>query len=117
MVEVTMRVPDELAPRLRRMNQWLPAVLEMSLAGFKTPTAQTVAEVIEFLSKGPALKQVANYKVSERAQKRLKRLLALNESSLLSAEEQGELNEMETLEHLLVLLKTQAHEKISGKNK
>jgi len=117
MVEMTMRVPEELAPKLRRMNQWLPAVLELSLAGFKTPTAETVAEVIEFLSKGPALKQVAAYKVSARAQKRLKRLLALNQSSLLSVEEQGELDEIETLEHVLVLLKIQAHEKILSKNK
>ena len=117
MVEMTMRVPDELAPKLRRMNRWLSAVLELSLAGFRTPTAQTVAEVIEFLSKGPALKQVAAYKVSARAQKRLQRLLALHESSLLSVEEQSELDEIETLEHLLVLLKIQAHENISGKNK
>ena len=117
MVEMTMRVPDELALKLRRMSQWLPAVLELSLAGFKTPTAQTVSEVIEFLSKGPALKQVAAYKVSARAQKRLQRLLALHESSLLSAEEQAELDEIETLEHFLVLLKIQAHEKILGKTK
>lgn len=110
MIEMRMSVPDALAPKLKKMNQWLPAVLELSLVGFKTQTAQTTAEVIAFLSKGPTPKQVAAYKVSPRAQARLKRLLALNKSGLLSEEEQAELNELETLEHLLVLLKAQARE-------
>jgi hypothetical protein len=54
MVEMTMRVPDNLAPKLRRMTPWLPAVLELSLVGFKTPTAQTVAELIGFLAESPS---------------------------------------------------------------
>ena len=117
MVEMTMSVPDTLAPKLRRINQWLSTVLELSLAGFKTPTAQTVAEVVDFLSKGPAPKQVAAYKVSARAQKHLQRLLALNESGLLSEAERLELDEIETLEHFLVMLKMQAQEQMLSKRK
>ena len=117
MVEMTMRVPDNLAPKLRRMNKWLPTVLELSLAGFKTPATQTVSELVGFLSKGPKPKQVASYKVSERSQKRLRRLLALNQSSLLSEEEQAELEEIETLEHLVTMLKIQAREQSAGKGK
>jgi hypothetical protein len=117
MIEVTMNVPDTLAPKLRRLNQWLPLTLELLLAGFKTPTAQTVTEVVEFLSKGPTPKQVAAYKVSARAQNNLRRLLALNESGLLSEDEQHELDEIELLEHFLVMLKTQAQEQLLGKSK
>ncbi len=116
MIEMTMRVPDNLAPKLRRMTPWLPTVLELSLVGFKTPVAQTVAEVVEFLSKGPAPAQVAEYSVSERAEQRLRRLLALNQAGLLSADEQAELDEIEALDHLLVLLKAQAREQLAGKN-
>ena len=116
MVEMTVQVPNNLAPKLRRMNKWLPTVLELSLAGFKTPTAQTVSELIGFLSNGPTPRQVASYKVSERSQKRLRRLLALNQSSLLSEEEQAELDEIETLEHFVAMLKIQAREQASGKN-
>lgn len=97
------------------MTAWLPTALELWLAGFKTPTAQTATEVIEFLEQGPSPTQVAAYTVSERAQKRLQRLLALNQASLLSAEEQAELDELETLDHLLVLLKAQAREQLIGK--
>ena len=115
MVEMTMQVPNNLAPKLRRMNKWLPTVLELSLAGFKTPAAQTVSELVGFLSNGPTPKQVASYKVSERSQKRLRRLLALNQSSLLSEEEQAELEETERLEHFVTMLKIQAREQSSGK--
>ena len=108
MVEMTMHVPDNLATKLRRMNKWLPTVLELSLAGFKTPASQTVAELIQFLSRGPAARQVADYKVSGRAQQRLQRLLSLNNSGLLSKDEQKELDELELLEHNVTLLKVQA---------
>lgn len=117
MVEMIMRVPDDLAPKLRRMDKWLPTVLELSLAGFRTPAAQTVSELIGFLSKGPTPKQVTSYKVSQRSQQRLRRLLALNESSLLSEEEQAELEELETLEHHVMLLKIRAREQSAGKGK
>jgi len=117
MVQMTMQVPENLAPKLKRMNKWLPTVLELSLAGFKTPVAQTVAELIDFLSKGPTPKQVGGYKVSERAQKRVQRLLALNETGLLSRDEQAELDESELFDHLVTLLKVQAHGQLTGKTK
>ncbi len=117
MVQMTMQVPENLAPKLQRMNKWLPTVLELSLAGFKTPVAHTVAELIDFLSKGPTPKQVGSYEVSERAQKRIQRLLALNESGLLSKDEQAELDESELFDHLVTLLKAQAHGQLTGKTK
>lgn len=117
MVQMTMQVPENLAPKLRRMDKWLPIVLELSLVGFKTPVTQTVAELIEFLAKGPTPKQVGGYKVSDRAQKRIQRLLALNESSLLSQDEQAELDESEKFNHLVTLLKARAHGQSAGKGK
>ncbi len=116
MIEVTVRVPDNLAPKLRRMTDWLPIVLELSLVGFRTPAAQTAAEVIGFLSEGPAPIQVAGYAVSERAQQRLQRLLTLNEAGLLSPEEHTELDEIEQIEHFVILLKAQARERLLEKN-
>jgi hypothetical protein len=114
MVEMRMQVPDKLATKLRPMNRWLPTVLELSLAGFKTPVAQTVAELVGFLSNGPTPKKVAGYKVSARAQQRVRRLLALNQSGLLSEDEKFELDEIETLEHLVNLLKIQALQQLGS---
>jgi hypothetical protein len=116
MIEMTVRLPDNLAQRLRPVTPWLPAVLELSLVGCRTPAAQTAAEIIAFLSTGPSPDAVAGYAVSDRAQQRLRRLLALNEAGLLSLEEQTELDEIEQIEHIMILLKTQAREQLAGKN-
>ena len=113
MVEMTMQVPDSLAERLRPMSLWLPAVLELSLVGFKTPAVQTASEIIAFLSAGPSPTAVAAYTVSEQAQERVRRLLALNKAGSLSLEEQTELDEIEQIEHIMILLKAQAREQLT----
>ena len=112
MVEMTLTVPDQLAARLQSMTAWLPTVLELSLQGFKTPAAQTLSEIIIFLSAGPTPQQVMSFMISERAQKRLGRLLALNQAGLLSQAEQDELDELEQLEHIMVLLKARVQKQM-----
>jgi hypothetical protein len=84
-------------------HQWLPTVLELSLTGFKTPAVQTASEIIEFLAKGPSPNEVMAYHVSDKAQERLRRLLAINEAGLTSKEEQSELDEIEQIEHVINL--------------
>jgi hypothetical protein len=110
MTEIVMQVPDQLAQRLRPMSVWLPTLLELGLTGFKTPTAQTAAELVAFLSTGPMPVEVLHHQVSERAQERLRRLLALNAGGALSPDEQAELDEIEQLEHFVIMLKAQAQE-------
>ena len=116
MVELKMQVSDQLAQRLRPMSPWLPAVLELSLIGFKTPAVQTASESVAFLSTGPSPVEIAAFKVSEIAQQRARRLLALNEAGLLALEEQAELDEIGQIEHIMILLKTQAHELLARGN-
>ena len=114
MIEMTMQVPDKLAQRLQPMSSWLPTVLELSLIGFKTSAVQTASEIIEFLSGGPLPSEVTVYTVTERARERTRRLLALNEAGMLSEEEQCELDEMEQIEHIMVLLKAQIRQQLAG---
>ena len=107
MVQMTVQVSEELAERLRPLGTWLPTVLELSLVGFRTVAAATATEAIEFLSRNPTPQDVLAYYVSDRAQTRLQRLLALNAAGMLGEEEQLELDEMQRIEHLLILLKAQ----------
>jgi hypothetical protein len=100
-----MQVSEELAERLQPLGAWLPTVLELSLIGFRTVAAATATETIEFLSRNPAPQEVLAYHVSDRAQTRLQRLLALNAAGRLGEEEQLELDEVQRIEHLLILLK------------
>lgn len=107
MVQMTMQVSEELAERLRPIGSWLPTVLELSLVGFKTVAAATATEVIQFLSQEPTPQDVFDYHVSERAQARLQRLLALNAAGMLGEAEQLELDEMQRIEHIIIMLKAQ----------
>ena len=105
MTEMTLQVPDELAERLQPLSAWLPTIIELSLIGFKTLATATASEVIEFLSENPSTHEVGDYHVSDEAQARLSRLLALNEAGLLSGAEHLELDELQCLEHVIVMLK------------
>jgi hypothetical protein len=75
------------------------------LAGFQTRAGVTATEVIRFLATEPSPEDVLNYHASERAQTRLRRLLALNEAGLLGEAEQRELDELQRIEHIMILLK------------
>jgi hypothetical protein len=94
----------------------LPTILELSFVGFRTSATETASEVIEFLATAPHEQAVIDFHVSERAQARLQRLLALNSAGLLSEEEQHELDELEQIEHILFMLKTNIFEKLPHQN-
>jgi hypothetical protein len=112
MVEVTMQVPEALAERLRSAGTWLPVVLELGLTGFRTVAAATASEVVEFLSRNPTPEEVLDYRVSDQAQARLRRLLALNAAGLLGEPEQRELDELQRIEHIFIMLRAEITERM-----
>ena len=105
MVQMTMQLPEDLAERIRPLSGWLPTLLELSLVGYQTEAVATATEVIEFLATEPSPVDILNYHVSERGQLRLQRLLTLNAVGLLSEAEQRELDELERIEHIVIMLK------------
>lgn len=105
MAQITLDVPEELAKRLEPIGPWLPTILEISLVGFKTMATETAAEVIQFLSAKRSFQEVLQYHASERSLERLRRLLALNQAGMLGPAEHVELEELQQIEHILILLK------------
>lgn len=105
MIDLTLQVPDELAERIQPIGPWLPTVIELGLLGFRTKAAAVASEVVSFLSTNPSPQQVVEFQVSDDAQNRLRRLLALNSEGLLSEEESLELDELTQLEHVIIMLK------------
>ena len=64
----------------------------------------------------PSGQEILSYHSSDRAQQRLRRLLALNEAGLLGESEQLEPDELQQVEHTLIMLKAQvAHQMQQGK--
>jgi hypothetical protein len=115
MVQMTMQVPNGLAKRLNPLRSWLPIILELSLVGYKTLATETATEIIHFLSTNPSPPEVLDYSVSERAQLRLRRLLALNEAGVLGETEQLELDELQQIEHIMIMLKAQIKKELQPK--
>jgi hypothetical protein len=107
MVQMTLQVPEELAKRIEPIQAWLPAILEISLVGCKTLATAAATEVIQFLSTNPTPQQVLDYHASERAQLRSRRLLALNTAGVLGKAGQDELDELERIEHTIIMLKAE----------
>lgn len=105
MVQVTMQVPEELAERIQPMTAWLPTIIELSFIRFRTRATAAASETLDFLSGNPSPQEVMDFHISEAAQNRLRRLLALNEAGLLSEDEQRELDELQQLEHVIIMLK------------
>ncbi len=108
MVQMTVQVSDEVAERCQAAGPWLSAIIDLSFAGFKTPAAAIASEIIGFLSENPSSEELISFHVPEPSQFRLRRLLILNEAGCLSEAEQSELDELQLLEHFVIMLKAQA---------
>ncbi len=114
MAQLTMELPDVLAERVRGMDRWLSTILEVSLLGLRTEATAVASELIHFLSTGPSPEDVLDFHISEDAQERTRRLLALNESGLLGPKESAELEELLELEHIGVVLKADIAVELQG---
>lgn len=112
MTTLTVDLSDEVASRIAPMQRWLSTILELSLLGLRTPAVATVTEIIEFLASNPTSQEILQYHVSDRAQERLQRLLALNQAGMLSEVEQLELDEIEKIEHVFIMFKASVAQQI-----
>jgi hypothetical protein len=121
MAELTIQIPDELAQRLKPLQNRLPELLwrlldVANLPSISQPTVQTETtdiptvyqEVLDFLIKRPTPEEIIAFKVSPQAQARLEVLLEKNRSATLSSMELAELDVYEQLEHMMILLKARA---------
>lgn len=104
MAELTLTLPDDLAKRVETLR-YLPTILELSLLTLKTPAAQTVSEIIEFLGTNPSQQAVLDYHGTTSFQERVNHLLELNRAGMLSEAELKELDEFLLLEHSMTALK------------
>ncbi len=108
MVQMTVQLSDKPAERCRAVGPWLSTLIELGLSGFKTPASATVSGVIDFLCANPDPGEIATFHVSESAQSHWLRLLALNEAGFLSESEKAEMDELQHLEHVIIMLKIRA---------
>ena len=108
MIEFTIRISNELATRLKPVQDQLEQVLELGLQELSSTQSLVYTEVITFLASGSSPDQIIALRPSVAAQERLRDLLAKNQAGRLSETESEELDEYQNLNHLMTLLKAQA---------
>ena len=109
MVELTLQVSNSLAQKIQPISVWLPTIIELSIANFKSSHVKKVSsDLIAFLSNNPTSTKVSHYKISEKAQNRVSDLLEINREKNLSSSELKELDEWEKFNHICTMLSAQA---------
>lgn len=110
-MEITLNVPDELATRLRPVEDQLPRILELGLRELSA-TAQLgfngAAAVIELLAGFPTPEEILALRPAEEVQKRVSTLLEKNRTGGLSPAEEQEWAQYEYLEHVVRIAKAKA---------
>ena len=112
-MDLTVTVPDELASRLRAVENQLPEILELGLREWlSTPPGYAgLGDMLETLARLPSPGEVLGQRSATHLQDRIEELIAKNRAGGLSAEEQREWNRYEYLEHLIRLAKVRAIER------
>jgi hypothetical protein len=107
MARLTIEIPDDLMEQLSPLQKQLPELLRRCLQPLALP-AQVYRYVLDFLTSQPTPAQVAAFRPTADMQARLEYLIEREQNDLLSSEEQQELTEYERIEHLIIMLKTDA---------
>ena len=130
MAQLTIEIPDELAQRLAPYQNQISEIFtnlvntsslletitdKLDVSSTPSPTElPTYLEIIDFLVNRPTSEQIANFKVSERSQTRLRELLQKNRDVNLVSSEIAELNLYEQLDSLMTMMKIRAYAAIKS---
>lgn len=109
-MQVTLSIPEELATRLRPVQDQLPQILEHGLRELDANSAgfNGLSDVLEALARLPTPDEVLALHPSPALQERIDILLDKRRSSELSPAEEREWEGYQYVEHLVRIAKAQA---------
>ena len=114
---VKIDLPQELATRLQPVEDQLPRILELGLRELNAvtpPEFAGAADILELLASLPEPEEIAALRPAKALEDRVRDLLEKNRTVGLTAEEQGEWEQYEYLEHLVRRAKARAFLKLKG---
>jgi hypothetical protein len=109
-MDLTLTIPNELATRLRPVEDRLPEILELGLREWlSTPPAYSgLNDVLETLARLPSPEEILALRPAPSLQDRIEALLDKNRAGGLSDDERREWERYEYIEHLVRLAKARA---------
>lgn len=109
-VELTLHVSEELASRLRPVEDRLPQILELGLRELHAapPQFEGLGDVLETLARLPSPQEILALRPSPALQERISALVAKQRNGGLSADEERDWQKYQYIEHLVRIAKAKA---------
>ncbi len=105
-MQLTIDIPDRQAQRLGLGREGLERLIGRLLQ--QMPNLELLEEVTEFLGRGPQPDEIVAFHGSETSRERVRQLLDKSRAGALTAEEEAELDGIESVNHLFALIKARA---------
>lgn len=112
MTLITIEISNDLAQKLRPVQNRLPEIIEIGLREVTSSKSYFHNEVIDFLANGPSPEEIIAFRPSEKSVVRVQELLEKNENGSLSPTEKIELDRYEEINYLMTLVKARARKKL-----
>ena len=108
MVELTLQVSNSLAQQIQPISNWLPTIIELSVANFKSSHVKKAADkLVAFLSSNPTPQKVLKYKITNESQNRVSSLLDKNGDGTINSDDNKELDEWQKFNNICFHLSAQ----------
>lgn len=107
MPTITIEVSDQLSEMIARAGDRLPELLERSLQQPALP-AHVYRYVLDFLAGRPSPQEITTFGPTPEMTERLRTLVRRQTAGEITAAEMAEIDEYERLEHLMVMIKSNA---------
>jgi hypothetical protein len=112
-MDLTLTIPEELAIRLRGLQDRLPEILELGLREWLSapPGYAGLNDVLEILARLPSPDEVLALRPTTILQNRVEELLEKNRGCGLSDDEQRDWDRYKYVEHLVRMAKARARQR------
>jgi hypothetical protein len=109
-VEFTLQVSEELASRLRPLQDQLPQILELGLRELHAapPQFEGLSDILETLARLPPPQEILALRPSPALQERISTVLDKLRNGGLSADEERDWQKYQYIEHLVRIAKAKA---------
>ncbi len=116
-MEMTLTISEDLASRLRPVQDRLPQILELGLRELHaSPSAiEGLSDVLETLAGLPSAEEVLALRPSAALQERIRSLLDKRRTTALTPEEERQWEQYQYIEHLVRIAKAKASLRLGAK--
>ena len=105
MVQLTIEIPEELAFKLKPVQNRMTEIIELGLQAVQPVHYGLYNEVIEFLVNRPLPQDILAFQPSKKSVERVTLLLNKNVKEGLTTAESNELDTYQQLDHFMTLIK------------